>query len=104
MEKDRIFKAVRCDCSSEVVAVQVFDDPSDTYAYLAVFFRSFRRPMGFRERIRWAWKMLSSGEVYGDEVCLTSASAEELSRILSEASDVLKEREIAAKLEADKGD
>ena len=66
---------IECSCGSEMLRMSF--DPSDDWAELNIAFWCYGQPygFGFKERIRWAWRVLTKGKPYDDMVILDTLKA-----------------------------
>ena len=76
MKKDSEF--FLCECNSETLIAQRFDDEWDDYIYLSIHSLGYKRRMNFWERVKYALKYIKTGRAYEDEIVLSKESAEDL--------------------------
>lgn len=81
--------ATRCSCSSEVLTVEVYDydeggkkDSKDYEFDISIFERYHKR--SFFDRLRYVWKIMTTGRPYGDQIVLRHDSAKNLGEWLLE--------------------
>jgi hypothetical protein len=67
---------VKCDCSSEAIEVQY--EPEYKLFYFAYWSQSFNRPLPFKERIRWMWHLLRTGNPWEDMVMISPEKAKDI--------------------------
>lgn len=74
-------KFILCDCSMDLLQVQRTEDGFD----FAIW--SLGRGKGtlsWKERLRWCWHILKTGNPWGDSVCLSPEKTVELAKFLTE--------------------
>jgi len=71
---------VQCECSNEIILLE--HDWDDNLYYLSVY--SLTHSTSFWNRVRHAWKVLVTGNPYGDQVVLTQEKAESLGDFASQ--------------------
>lgn len=69
-------KFFECSCSSELVAVEKYDDEPEIY--MSIYYRGVPRPMGWKDKLRYCWRILTQGSPYGDQVVFNKETATEL--------------------------
>ena len=83
MGKENLWwKFIECDCASEGVMISAEND--DPTTYLAFFGNFFDRRLGFKQRARFIWNVLTTGKPYADMVCLSPEKVKELATSLNE--------------------
>lgn len=65
MNKEQFFK---CSCSSEILRVS-HDEELDI-AEFSIWEMQNSHKAGWRQRLRWCWRILVKGSPYGDQVIL----------------------------------
>ena len=73
---------VKCECSCEVIEFQNWSD--DKQFYVTLWKSGFSRPMSLYQRIRWAVRVIVTGDPWGDQIILSSANAKKISKFISE--------------------
>lgn len=81
--KDEVIYRFQCDCStpSHAIDLSVHKDGS---GYIVITFWARRR---FIERVKWAWKMLRTGEGYERDFCIRPDDFPELLKVISGAME-----------------
>jgi hypothetical protein len=90
MEKELIIK---CDCGSEAVHINSDNDKEFGYIDLSIWYLGSNNSLGFWERIKYVWRILTKGRPYGDQICLTKETAEKLGKHLIEVSELINEKQ-----------
>ena len=72
----------KCECSSEALEFQYW--PEDKQFYVAFWQQGFHRPLCFRERVRWAWRLLFTGNPWGDMIILSPEKAKEIADFINQ--------------------
>ena len=73
---------VKCECSSESLEVQYW--PEDKQFYVTSWQQGFiHRPFSWRERIKWMWHILKTGNPWGDMIILSPTKAKEISDFIN---------------------
>ena len=83
MTKDEhtISKFFKCECYGH--ALQVEHELQDKLCNITMWqYGSVNRPLPFRERLRWTWKLLSTGTLWADEICLSEQTRDDLIKFL----------------------
>ena len=82
-------KIFMCGCHGEGLVVDKF---YDNEIYLAMFSQMHRyngqSKMGLKEKLRWIWHILTTGEPWIDEMILTDQCARELGKELLRISSL----------------
>ena len=77
-------KVIKCSCWGEIITVEI-DKEDDDLTYLAVWSSYTSNPvMGLKERIRWVWHLLVTGQPYTDMVVLNKEERSKLIAALTE--------------------
>tara|TARA_Y100000593_G_scaffold8026_1_gene14835 strand:+ start:65 stop:349 length:285 start_codon:yes stop_codon:yes gene_type:complete len=72
IKKNKVF--IECDCYSEGIMLE-YEDDDFPHAYISMWKRGINpRKMGILWRLKYAWIILTGGELYGDEVILKKES------------------------------
>ena len=71
---------VQCECSNEIILLE--HDWEDDLYYFSIYY--LNRSSSLWNRLRHAWKVLTTGEPYGDQVVLTQEKAESLGDFASQ--------------------
>lgn len=80
--RDRLH--LNCSCGSHLAQFEVGDDePKELWISM---WELGAKPevAGWRERLRWCWKILKDGDMWGDHVCLTVDQSRVLVSFLQE--------------------
>lgn len=78
---------VKCECGSEAIHINSDNDPDYTYIDLSIWHYGSDNGLGFWQKIRYIWKILTKGKPYGDQICLSKEKAMELGKYLVSLSD-----------------
>lgn len=70
-------KVFLCKCNGEGIAIENEDEGINFSFWQRGFYS--KQPVGIKERIRWAWHILTTGTFWTDEVILDYDTAQELS-------------------------
>ena len=96
-------KFYECNCGTEgiVISHEYFDDEEKKFGLIdmAFFQHGFVgiHPLSFKERLRWCWHLLKTGQPFLDSVMLNKKVAEELGTDLLKWSQEIKEVEKCCK-------
>lgn len=75
VESESIRHVIFCECSSEALVLKEIDGELE----IAIFqYANSNGKLGFRDRIRYCWKLITSGYPYGDNVVLGREGIESL--------------------------
>jgi hypothetical protein len=74
---------LKCACYGHAIEVE-YDEESDQYNISIWKYGIESDKLSFKERIRWAWRLFTRGNLWADEIILTAKSKEELVKFLSE--------------------
>jgi len=85
MEKESLY--IKCDCHGEVLEIQAYDysdtHPNDTGFYMSMWrMSSDSHKMSWRERFRWCWQILRTGDPWNDYIMLTKENAKKVSQYI----------------------
>lgn len=87
-KEDYWFKFYECACHGEGIMMSYEYEEEGGLPQIDMAFFQYgnvgRHPLGFRERLRWAWNLIRTGRPFLDEVMLSQRTAREL------ADDLLK--------------
>lgn len=83
------FIMVKCECGSEVIEVQHW--PEEQQFYFAFWQQGFMRPLCWRERLRWCWRILRTGNPWGDSIIASEQKTKQIADFLNEHLDGKKE-------------
>jgi len=80
---------VKCDCGSEALEVQYWlnDDAKNKYPdefYFAFWHYGFERPLCWRERLRWCWRILRTGNPWADSILVFPTKAKQIADFINE--------------------
>ena len=77
-----------CDCGCEVLRVSI-EDYSEEYVDVMLSIYSFDPVRSWKNRLRYIWRILTTGKPFGDQVIISSEKAEQLCNdILRNLKDV----------------
>lgn len=71
---------LECDCGGEVLRVQ-YDDDIDSYD-VAIYTLDWRQ--GWKQRLKLIWKILTTGEPYGDRMIIKRKEMAELGMYMAD--------------------
>jgi hypothetical protein len=72
---------VKCECSCSQLEVEF--DQEDNWFYFSMWYRGGQtQKMDWRNRIRWAWNILTKGNLWTDHMILSRENADKLSKFL----------------------
>ncbi len=77
MKKNPNSKFIKCECEGEGMGID-FDPECGLYCFSYWYRGLSNRPLSWRERIRYCWRVLTKGKAFEDEVILSQASVNEL--------------------------
>ena len=80
MDRPSLF--IKCDCSCELLEVQRYDyDDELAKGFNFTFWKRGRinRPMDWKERFRWCWRILRTGDPWADSIIATDENAKKVS-------------------------
>lgn len=75
-------KFYECSCFTEGIMMSHEYEDDIPLIDLAMFHHGLKTKLSITERIRFAWKLLTSGEPYADQVVLDKKTAKELGKDL----------------------
>jgi hypothetical protein len=82
-EKDPLF--TKCECSSHILEVRRYDycDEGDKGFYFTHWnYGRVNHPMGWKERIRWCWRILHTGDPWADSIVVSDENAIKISEYI----------------------
>jgi len=85
-----IEEILMCDCGEHGLVISDYKEKSDVGVkfheiYLAMFaWRGYHRPLDFGDRLRWIWRILTTGQPWADDLCLQPKDAKKLGKRLLE--------------------
>ena len=71
---------IPCDCGAEVLGIE-YDDESDCF-YLGIY--EFKRKYSVRDKLRGIWRIIMTGEPYGDQMVISKEKMKEIRKQLDE--------------------
>ena len=81
--------ALKCDCGTHLGIVTAAEDEEDLgWLEFAIGYWSLSR-MGWRERVRAAWRILKTGKGWEDDLLFDAAEARRLGEWLIERADII---------------
>lgn len=72
---------VMCKCNDEMIVIEN-DFDKDGSISLAMFYRGYRFPLTWKERLRYGWHLLKTGTPFMDQIILGRDEQEELIKLL----------------------
>ena len=72
----------KCACSAEAIEIQYWDD-DDLEFYFAIWNVGFKRPLCWRERLRWCWRVLRTGDPWGDSIIVRKEQAKRIADFIN---------------------
>ena len=70
---------IKCDCSTHMLqAERYYEDKVDKGFNFAIWYYGIRGTLTLKERLRWCWKLLTTGNIWADSVIITDEKALEL--------------------------
>ena len=88
-------KFFKCSCYSHVLEVEHDTEIKSYNLAIWHYGHSGDAPLSFRERLRWTWKLLTTGSLWADSVMLSYESKDELIEFLKkEGEEVVPEKHI----------
>ena len=94
---------LKCDCSSEILHVE-YDEDFKLYDVCIYRYSGFSEKLSWKQRLRFAWKLITSGKIYGDQMMLSRKSAKELQKFLTISEYYAFKAEIESKSKAQAND
>jgi len=79
-------KFLKCECSSHALEVE-YDEEYGQYSIATWHYGNFTRPFSFKEKIRWCWRILWTGNPWADSVILSKKTKLELIEFLKEKGE-----------------
>ena len=67
---------IKCECCGEALEIS-YDEELDSIE-LSIWTYGHNNVMGWRERLRWCWRILRTGNPWGDHVILTHQKMQEI--------------------------
>lgn len=69
---------IECSCGSELITLEKWDDEAEIY--LSIWERGYKdnTKLSWRERLRWCYRILRTGNAFGDQIVLNTESSEKL--------------------------
>lgn len=92
MEKNETF--IKCDCGTEFLHLQHDNEDGWKSFYLSFWQYGSPSTISFFQRIKWAWKVLTKGNLYGDQLILSEKSALELKDYIQKNLPLAQEEKI----------
>ena len=78
-EKDPLF--VKCDCGADMLEITAYDEGGNDNGFYFTFWHYGRiNPvMTWKERFRWCWRILRTGDPWGDGIIASKQKAKLIS-------------------------
>lgn len=76
---------IKCNCSCQMLECSVDDWDEDIRYFNFVIWsrgRDGKRFFTWKEKIRWCWNILTTGQIWGDDIIATSEDAKELAEFI----------------------
>ena len=70
-----------------MLEIQNDKEETDGQFYLAMWELGYLRPMSFKERLRWAWRIIKSGNPWTDHLILDSKQMDELQSFITSCKE-----------------
>jgi hypothetical protein len=77
---------IKCACYGHAVEVE-HDTEFDQYNLSIWSYGNATKPLSWKERFRWAWRLFTTGNLWADEIVLTVKSKDELVEFLTNKSN-----------------
>ncbi len=61
---------LKCDCGAEALEIQYWEDNKTKEFTFCFWQQGFTRPLCWRERLRWCWNILRTGNPWSDTIIL----------------------------------
>jgi hypothetical protein len=72
-------KFYKCSCHSHALEIDTSFREEEGEVYFSIWQYSRINPsLSIRERIRWCWRILTTGNPWGDSVCLKQEQCDEI--------------------------
>lgn len=78
---------VKCECGAEALEVQFWPNMTDGFPdefYFSHWKQEFFRPLPWREKLRWCWNILRTGNPWGDDIITTPQNAKRIADFIIE--------------------
>jgi len=78
---DKYYKSIylKCDCTSHMLQAERYnEDVYDKGFNFAIWYYGIYGKLSFMERVRWSWKLFTTGTLWADSVIITDEKALEL--------------------------
>jgi hypothetical protein len=73
---------VQCECGGEAIEIQHWSD--ENKFYFSIWRCGFFRPMRWKERFRWCWYILRTGNPWADHIILHTDNAKQVAEFLTQ--------------------
>ena len=84
---------LKCDCSCEMLEIErYYEDENDKGFHFALWHMYRDNNMAWPDRLRWAWKILKTGNLWADSIILSDEKTKELGEFIN---NKLKESNVA---------
>jgi hypothetical protein len=77
----------KCNCGSESIEVQYWGDELGNEFFFSLWRNGFQRQMSWRERLRWCWRILCTGDPWADSIIVSSEQAKRIADFINHHSD-----------------
>ena len=71
---------IPCDCGTEVLRIEL-DDETKEY-FIGIY--QFKKGYTIRDKLRYIWRIIKTGEPYGDQIVINKDKMEELIGFIKE--------------------
>ncbi len=83
---------IKCDCRGHGIGINhIYEDGVYIETYLSYWVEG-KWNMGFKEKIRYCWHILTTGNVYADMVIVSNDNRKQLIKVLKEIDKPPKEK------------
>jgi hypothetical protein len=87
IDKDEEPLFIKCDCGSEMFEIRYSIWESefvvDRNFNLTMWYMGKSHPMTFKERLRWCWRILRTGDPWGDGIIVSENTAKKISEYIN---------------------
>jgi hypothetical protein len=86
-------KIIKCTCGSEAIIFDVDEDLDLIYVSIWQDGCHKNNKLSFKERIRWIWKLITTGTPFYDQMVLDIKSIEDIQEVLKELKKDISKRD-----------
>ena len=73
---------LKCDCSCEMLEIERVNDEFEKNFYISIWQKYRDNNMSWPNRIKWAWKIFKTGNLWADSIILSDEKTKELGEFI----------------------